>query len=229
MKEEGVSALFTGWHLACVKAAMTNFIFFYNMRVLAPLLKSHPLLQGMAAGVGVQLVTLPVDMLVTRVQTNRGHAGAWLVLRGILVNEGVRSLWTGLGPGLLLVLNPGITQFVLARIVGKSEKRISALRAFCAGATAKAVASVCTYPSTRAKVQMQVQGMVPKDSSKSPNTLQVLRTIVGEGGFSALFDGLLPQLTNAVLKDAILTMVRVKIASFVAHLLKALRRNGKQA
>jgi len=202
----------------CVKAALTNFIYFFLLRLVRPLLGRVPLLQGMGAGVGVQLIILPVDMIVTRLQSTRGslqNGGFAQALRQVVKQHGLFGLWAGLGPGMALTLNPGITQMVLARL-GRGRGPLSAAQSFWFGAAAKAVASMCTYPYTRAKVQMQIQG-------SGTTMMQVLTSIIGDSGLLALFDGLGPQLFNGVLKEAILNMIRVKIAVLVAQILRLLQ------
>jgi len=228
-REEGLPALFAGLRLAVLKAALTNFIYFYNLRALSRLLGKAPMLQGMAAGLAVQLVVLPIDLLVTRLQSkyhSSAPGGFFAVISQIVEREGFFGLWAGLGPGLLLTVNPGLTQLVLARLGGTSSRtglRISAARAFWSGAAAKAIASTATYPSTRAKVQMQVQGMSSVSGEEKLGMVRVLQTIVAESGLLAVFDGLLPQLTNAVLKEAILNLVRVKVALLVRRLFRLLQ------
>merc|ERR1719277_243211 len=115
------------------------------------------MLQGMLAGFVVQCITLPVDLIVTRMQSLRdGNSGFVSHVLHIVREEGILGLWAGLGPGAALVLNPGITQMILVRL-GGSTAAATAMRAFWSGALAKAVASLLTYPYMRAKVQMQVQ------------------------------------------------------------------------
>eukprot|EP00928_Gymnodinium_smaydae_P055009 TRINITY_DN3867_c0_g1_i1.p1 TRINITY_DN3867_c0_g1~~TRINITY_DN3867_c0_g1_i1.p1 ORF type:complete len:337 (-),score=47.78 TRINITY_DN3867_c0_g1_i1:327-1337(-) len=221
-REEGLPRLFVGLRLACLKTAVTNFIYFYLLRALKPLLGRLPLLQGSCAGAGVQMIVLPIDMIVTRLQSAQDKADIAKVLRGIIAQQGVLGLWSGLGPGLLLTLNPGITQGILARFQ-KSLRGQTALQAFWAGAVAKAVASTLTYPYMRAKVLMQVRGMRAAASAPT-SAIQVLSSLLAEGGVQNLFDGLCPQLTNAVLKEALLNLMRVKITIFVARLFGSMRK-----
>mmetsp|Transcript_34651 Transcript_34651/g.96739 ORF Transcript_34651/g.96739 Transcript_34651/m.96739 type:complete len:309 (-) Transcript_34651:181-1107(-) len=226
ISEEGPMKLFAGLQAACIKQAVTNFIFFYNLRALAPRLRRWPLLQGMAAGLGVQLVVLPIDLIVTRLQSIRHRLSqdSLTVALEIIQKEGFFSLWSGLGPGLLLIFNPGITQLVL-KWLGGDSKQASARRAFYSGALAKGVASALTYPYMRAKVQMQVQGTF-LGCKKRANLFLILSDILEESGVAGMYDGFALQFTNAVLKDAILTLVRVKILSVVAAFFNLLRRRG---
>jgi len=206
----------------------TSFTFFL-LRAVRPVLGRAPLLQGVGAGVGVQLFILPLDMAVTRLQSGEYAAQGADCLRvfaEIVKKQGFLGLWTGLQAGIFLTLNPGITNMVLARIQRGDGRGDSAARSFWAGAVAKAVASVCTYPYLLAKVQMQMlrppqalSGGAQKAyaASKTPavGMVQLMAAIVREGGPFALFEGLSLQLLNGVLKEALLNMIRLKISASV--------------
>jgi hypothetical protein len=231
IREEGPGSLFKGLRFKCGQAALTNFVFFYLLRALRPILGRVAFLQGVGAGVGVQLVVLPIDMVVTRLQITRAGAGAGSfaeVLRDIVRREGFFGLWAGLGPGLCLVLNPGITQLVHAWL-RKGTKNLTALRAFWFGAVAKAVACIVTYPYVRAKVRLQTHGMHSKPGSGElpGTTLKVIAGILAESGLLGLYDGLSPQLTNAVFKEALLTMSRVKINLLVEQVFRVLLASSR--
>jgi len=223
VKEEGFLRLFVGLRPKCVYTALTNFVFFYLLRALRPFLGRSPLLQGMCAGVGVQLTVLPIDMVVVRLQSAYGSvAGFNQVLTDIVKEKGFFGLWSGLGPGLSLTLNPGINQGVLSVLL-QGKRASSAAVAFWSAALAKAIASVITYPLMRAKVQMQVQ-RVERRGNTFRDTVQILVDMVSDNGVLAVFDGLGPQLVNAVLKEAILQSVQTKILSIVERMLSLLRR-----
>ena len=109
------------------------------------------------------------------------------------------------------------------------------LRNFFIGMVSKATASTLTYPYTLIKVQLQVNGMrkkrkkrdkdveekdvEEKEMEENPETKCTMKTvfndIVSTSGLSGLWNGLSPQLMNAVLKEALLNMVRLEIANVV--------------
>merc|ERR1711879_604152 len=114
MGEEGVSQLFVGIRPKCVYAAVNNFVFFYLLRAVQPIL-GPGLAQGICAGIGVLLISLPIDMLVVRLQSVRSQSfGSYQVLQTIVKEEGFFGLWSGFGAGLSLTLNPGIMMRILA-------------------------------------------------------------------------------------------------------------------
>ena len=262
IREEGLAKLYAGMAPALSKAAGTNFVFYYFFSLLGnlyfqrgggtspSLLKS--MLHGMAAGACVQMVMLPTDLVVTRLMASGSSAGYFETLWSIVENNGVLSLWDGIGPGLSLTLNPGITTLIrnkltdLAGIVDGG----SASAHFWIGLVSKACASSLTYPYTLVKVQMQIEGMRRSEANGkkqhawaptrsgvegdgdgvdeiTPTPLSMwgmFAALVRESGVGGLYRGLFPQLLNAMLKEALLNMVRLKIAVLVARIFKAGRR-----
>ena len=92
----------------------------------------------------------------------------------------------------------------------------------------KATASTLTYPYTLIKVQMQVEGMRHRNKTgdegvetikqtKKRTMKSIFEDIVKSSGYFGLWSGLSPQLTNAVLKEALLNMVRLEILKFVNY------------
>ena len=294
VRDEGVGKLLSGLVPALSKAASTNFIFYYFFTALGGLYFQrgggggggggggppsllNSLLHGMSAGVCVQLVMLPSDLVVTRLMVAGSSAGYFETLCEIAREDGVLSLWDGLGPGLSLTLNPGITTLLrnkLASSVGGGGGAAAAVGAAAAAAAAeggagagsspgpsagahfligmlsKACASTLTYPYSLVKVQMQVEGMRRSAERAGGGTAAaveragegklvagkrlreqkkqrmwgVFAAVVAESGLGGLYRGLLPQLINAMLKEALLNMVRMKIAVVVAALFRTVGR-----
>ena len=81
----------------------------------------------------------------------------------IIEEEGVSGLWRGLGPSLILCVNPAITYGLHSRIkttlnhkAGRdSDARLSSWETFLVGALAKTLATVVSYPYILAKVRLQ--------------------------------------------------------------------------
>ena len=175
-REEGLARLYVGLRPALVGQGLRNFIFFFAWSALEPifarLIKRAgkaasvfiKVLQGVLAGIGVQLVCLPIGMVTARMVNNRGghEAGSegkvsvLSTIARVYSEGGVLRFWEGLGAGLSLTLNPGITMSVntqvseaLVALGGESENGagaagLSAGQDFAVGALSKSIASAIT-------------------------------------------------------------------------------------
>lgn len=170
----------------------------------------------MSAGACVQMVMLPTDLVVTRLMATGSSNGYFATLFRIIQTDGVLSLWSGIRPGLALTVNPGLTTTVRNQL-NASFTPVTARRNFLIGMASKAVASTLTYPYTLIKVQMQMYGMGTNNEQgkKSLTMSEVYNQVIKDNGVLGLWKGLAPQLTNAVLKEALLNMVRLEIVQFV--------------
>ena len=78
--------------------------------------------------------------------------------------EGIRSLWNGTLPSLLLVSNPAI-QFMTYEFIKRKmhvycgQEQLSGITYFCIGAVAKAVATVLTYPLQLVQTKLRVSNL----------------------------------------------------------------------
>jgi hypothetical protein len=231
IKKEGFTKLYAGLLPALGKQAGTNFIFYYFFDILKRFLVKKKnktsvllsMLHGMASGACVQLIMLPTDLVVTRLMAAGSGNGYFYTLYHIIKTEGVLSLWSGLKPGMVLTVNPGLTTAVRNLLFTTNG---GPFRNFVIGMISKAVASTMTYPYTLIKVQIQVNGIKKKQCFEEildrdviekgrEDMIEVFNRIVQHDGYLGLWRGLGPQLTNAVLKEALLNMVRLEIVNLV--------------
>eukprot|EP00041_Stephanoeca_diplocostata_P011215 m.182391 g.182391 ORF g.182391 m.182391 type:complete len:240 (+) comp18461_c0_seq1:1468-2187(+) len=118
---EGIAGLYVGLGTTIAKQTINNFVFYFFHSALRRLYFTEKgglystilsVLHGMNAGVFTQVIILPMDMIVMRVQTApRGdpQRSFFNVVSRIYEEGGLRHFWAGLAPGLTLTLNPGIT------------------------------------------------------------------------------------------------------------------------
>lgn len=113
-------------------------------------------LHGVNAGLVVQLVMLPMEMIVTRMQAEKlGKSLSFTEsTMGIWAEGGLLRFWAGLPPALTLTLNPGVTTTVQAVLTAGRKLSVSAN--FWVGFFSKLVASATTYPVVVVKVRMLV-------------------------------------------------------------------------
>jgi hypothetical protein len=206
VREEGAAKLYVGLGAALMKTASTNFIFYYFFTLLGRTLfkraararksVSISLAHGISAGICVQLCVLPIDMVVTRLQTTKQRAESATGLRAFvdcvrsILNEGgIFNLWAGLAPGLALTVNPGVT--TVMRDLLTAGRTLGRWGNFWTGMVSKATASTITYPYTVAKVQMMTQRGARK-TVPSAEALLAASTrpgTGGDGGATAAGDG----------------------------------------
>ena len=88
------------------------------------------------------------------------------VAREIIAEEGVAGLWLGLGPSLVLTVNPAITYGVYERVKGimlraaggSGEGSMTPWMTFLLGATSKTLATVVCTPSISSVLTVNAEG-----------------------------------------------------------------------
>eukprot|EP00747_Dinoflagellata_sp_TGD_P195888 gnl/TRDRNA2_/TRDRNA2_65225_c0_seq1.p1 gnl/TRDRNA2_/TRDRNA2_65225_c0~~gnl/TRDRNA2_/TRDRNA2_65225_c0_seq1.p1 ORF type:complete len:364 (+),score=47.22 gnl/TRDRNA2_/TRDRNA2_65225_c0_seq1:79-1092(+) len=171
---DGIPGLFCGVSAKCAETGSKNFVYFYLYDGLITAAKARTeismavnLILGYIAGVGTTSISMPLEVVSTRMQTD-AHKGMGLVAvtKAILEKEGISGLFVGFWFNILLCINPAIQNvgfdnlkaYVLRRKAGgNSSKRVSlsASEAFVLGAVSKAIATVATFPLVRVKSMLQ--------------------------------------------------------------------------
>ncbi|CAM9503240.1 unnamed protein product, partial [Heterosigma akashiwo] len=178
------------------------------------------------AGIITVLVTAPLWVASTRIkmgqhaskrkENNRSAkpqtAGLASKIIEILRKEGLKALWDGTIPSLVLVSNP-IIQFVVyemvkARVlarrlaVGSGQMGLTGTEAFLLGAAAKACATVATYPLQLAQNKLRVKETDNNGKPRHAGTAACLGAVAREGGVRACYRGLDAKLLQTVLAGA---------------------------
>jgi len=221
-KHEGALGLFKGVKSFLPKAFVTNFIFYFVHAALKPVFKvknfASNMLHGILAGVVVQIIMTPFELVNTRVVIDKtGKTRFRTTFMKLLKNHGFGWFYAGIGPQLLLTLNPGITNVARQKLESVSSQIVnSPVKDFWIGAGSKAIASTITYPLVVCKVHMQTQHLDESDADE--NVFMVGKRIVKNSGISGLYNGLETQLGTAILKEAILNMFRKEIYRIILRL-----------
>ncbi|XP_050098533.1 peroxisomal membrane protein PMP34 [Anopheles aquasalis] len=147
-------------------------------------------------------------------------------LQYIARTEGIRGLWAGAVPSLLLVINPAIQFMVYEALKRKltegrpSSSSPSAITFFSIGAIAKMIATVLTYPLQLVQTKLR-HGNADKSLNLPADidTVQLLLIILKRQGVAGLYRGLEAKLLQTVLTAALMFMAYEKIARFVTSLL----------
>ncbi|RBR12388.1 uncharacterized protein FIESC28_08648 [Fusarium coffeatum] len=229
---EGISGLYAGINSALFGISITNFVYYYWYewtraffekaaakagRAGSKLTTVESMIAGALAGSATVIITNPIWVVNTRVTTRQQEKkkdveagessqpakapstiGTLLLL---LKNEGPQALFAGVIPALVLVINPILQYTLFEQLKNTVEKRrkVTPTVAFFLGALGKLFATAITYPYITVKSQMHVQS-----GGKKEGSLATLSRIVRENGYSGLYRGIGPKITQSVLTAALL-------------------------
>ncbi|RSH93758.1 hypothetical protein EHS25_006406 [Saitozyma podzolica] len=147
------------------------------------------------------------------------------VARDIISESGVTGLWRGIGPALILVINPVIQYTTFERLVGVllawriarrgvtqtggaggvGRSSLSDWDLFVLGAVSKLVATGGTYPYIVVKSRLQAA------THKYESSLRAVLHILKSEGVSGLYAGLRPKLLQSVLTAAFMFVAQRRI------------------
>jgi solute carrier family 25 (peroxisomal adenine nucleotide transporter), member 17 len=162
------------------------------------------MIAGAIAGSATVILTNPIWVVNTRV-TTRQNAVEEDVEKGLadprkakrpttigtllsmLRNEGVKSLFAGIVPALILVVNPILQYTFFEQMKNAAERRktrVTPTVAFFLGALGKLFATTITYPYITVKSQMHVAS-----DGKKETVAQAISRVIKEEGYEGLYKG----------------------------------------
>jgi len=231
IKREGVAGLYAGLDSALFGISVTNFVYYYWYewtrsffekaalkagRASSKLTTVESMLAGALAGSATVLMTNPIWVVNTRMTTRKSEAsedglpGAPApkapstlgTLIALIREEGPARLFAGVMPALVLVINPILQYTVFEQLKQMLEKRrrVTPKDAFYLGALGKLLATSITYPYITVKSRMHVAG---RDGPRE-NMLTTFRRIIKEEGYTGLYGGIGPKVTQSVITAAFL-------------------------
>ncbi|KAG0151506.1 hypothetical protein CROQUDRAFT_650914 [Cronartium quercuum f. sp. fusiforme G11] len=247
IQREGFVSLYDGLGSSLIGIAITNgiyYLFFEETRAILlrtrnrlPLTTLQSMLAGAVAGSMTAVLTNPIWVVNTRqtvrvvptgTSTNEPKSerlGFGQTILHILKSDGPRAFFRGLGPALILVINP-ILQYTLfeqltrilvlrRRLMSKTPVKnaekarpLRDLDFFLLGAISKLFATGVTYPYLTVKSRMQ-SGQAEGRGYR--NTWDGLSQIVKKDGVKGLYRGIAPKLTQSVLTAAFLFLAKERI------------------
>jgi len=160
----------------------------------------------------------------TNDQPKKVRLSATKAAEEILKQDGIKGFWRGIGPALILVINPVIQYTTFERLValllayrlkrtgstattkqalGRSS--LSDWDMFMLGAASKLVATGGTYPIIVVKSRLQAA------THKYTSSLRAILDILQKEGLSGLYAGLLPKLLQSVLTAAFMFVAQRRI------------------
>ncbi|KAL8872866.1 MAG: hypothetical protein Q9174_001575 [Haloplaca sp. 1 TL-2023] len=177
---------------------------------------------GAIAGSATVLITNPIWVVNTRMtaqQSNdsddslpppnekpsskRSKPSTLSTLLKLLRTEGPLALFAGVLPALVLVINPILQYTIFEQLRNMLEKRrkATARDVFLLGAIGKLLATSITYPYITIKSRMHVAN----DQEKGDRGMwAVTRNALRDEGWSGLYKGIGPKVTQSVLTAAFL-------------------------
>ncbi|XP_076009773.1 mitochondrial glutathione transporter SLC25A40 [Genypterus blacodes] len=222
VRREGVMSLWSGLPPTLVMAVPATVIYFTCYDQLCTALRARmgdhaqeaPLLAGATARVGAATVISPLELIRTKMQSQKlTYRELTDCIRSAVDMGGWRSLWRGLGPTLLRDV-PFSAMYWYNYENGKSwlcnwynTREPTLAITFTAGAVSGSIAAITTLPfdvvKTRRQVELgELQAM--NLSHQASSTFSVMRRIVAQDGFQGLFAGFLPRLIKVAPACAIM-------------------------
>ncbi|CAL5872258.1 uncharacterized protein PFLUO_LOCUS6519 [Penicillium psychrofluorescens] len=231
VQREGIAGLYAGLESALFGISVTNFVYYYWYewtrstfekaaikagRASKKLSTSESMIAGAIAGSATVLITNPIWVINTRMtarnksEDEQGLPGTpkkpspstFSTLMDLLQKEGPKSLFAGVLPALILVINPILqyTIFEQLKNIVERRRRMTPKDAFYLGALGKILATSITYPYITIKSQMHVASKDgPKESLNGS-----LKRIIREEGYTGLYKGIGPKVTQSAITAAFL-------------------------
>ncbi|KAK2749216.1 hypothetical protein FQN57_006831 [Myotisia sp. PD_48] len=231
IKREGIRGLYAGLESALFGISVTNFVYYYWYewtraaferaavkagRASKKLTTAESMIAGALAGSATVLLTNPIWVVNTRMTARKSEDATdgdeesqvkkpkttFGTLMELLRVEGAGALFSGVLPALVLVINPILQYTIFEQLKNVVERRrkMTVKDAFYLGALGKLLATSITYPYITVKSRMHVASREgPKQSLNGS-----LKKIVKEEGWSGLYKGIGPKVSQSVLTAAFL-------------------------
>lgn len=178
------------------------------------------MIAGAIAGSATVLITNPIWVINTRMTARQSQSLSGLpkptsasdeprqkssslaTLMNLCRIEGPIALLAGVLPALVLVINPILQYTIFEQLKDMLEKRrkITPRDAFFLGAIGKLLATSITYPYITVKSRMHVA----REQGPRDGMVQSLTRIVRDEGWSGLYKGIVPKVTQSVVTAAFL-------------------------
>jgi len=243
IKREGVLGLYSGLDSSLLGIAVTNGVYYYFYeRSRGVILGSRQgskglstvesIITGLVAGSATTIISNPIWVVQTsqavrtmseptsdpsKQRVTIEKQSFFETIKGILASDGASAFWRGIGPALVLVINPVLQYTVFEQLKNfLVNKRTAKMRAagiatavavlsdrdyFLLGALSKLVATSVTYPYIVVKSRLQAGR---PNALKYTSSVDGILTILKEEGVEGLYKGIGSKLVQSVLTAAIL-------------------------
>lgn len=251
IKQKGFKGLYSGLESALYGITLSNFIYYYfyelstnaflrakvaagGSRRKRGLTTVESMITGAVAGAITVIGTNPFWVANTRLMTRAKELGtksrsAFQTMIDIAQTDGVGTLFAGVFPALVLVINPIIQYTILEQIrnaivTANGIGAFTSSKAFLIGAFGKLVATTLTYPYITLKSRMHVKKKeVSAEQAKELSMIQEIRKIIKEEGLEGLYRGLAVKLFQSIMTAAFLFYFKEELMTGSIRLVQILQ------
>lgn len=173
------------------------------------------LLLGYVAGLLNTVFLSPLETLATRVMVSQAPISMIEAAREVFNHHGVRGFYFGQPTATMFIsANPAVQNTIFDQIrlaLLGSRKALGFIEAFLVGVLAKSIATVTTYPASRATSIVQNTSRDGNSNGKSPSVPGEIVAVYRAGGIVALYSGLQATLLKGVLQAGVMLMVKERV------------------
>lgn len=257
IRQKGPLGLYSGLESALYGITLTNFIYYYFYELTSNIfLKANQstlrkgkglstfqsIITGAIAGAITCVGSNPFWVANTRMMTAKKSDeqftnSTFKTIFHIIETDGVGTLFAGVFPALVLVINPIIQYTIFEQIkniiiASNGKKSFTAVKAFFIGALGKLVATSLTYPYITLKSRMHVKKkkIVSNKDNSIQNTddvklsmYQEIKKIVREEGLEGLYRGLSVKLFQSISTAAFLFYFKEELLTGSVKLVEIFR------
>ncbi|TFJ85341.1 hypothetical protein NSK_003389 [Nannochloropsis salina CCMP1776] len=246
-RRAGLGGFFGGVQYSSLQSSLEKSIYFYAYSTMKGVVKvlnggrfgvRENLLVGYLSEVVHLPVTVPIEVVVTRIITSQGRLKSWTeAAKEVLKEGGPSGLYKGIPAYGVLCLKPAIqyTLFeqlrrgilsLLSRRRGVPVRALSAWQAFLLGALSRALATLIIFPWIRVRKMLMAQGKGVREGEeggreggKEATVLFTLQKTLRDEGVPGLYRGMAPELTRGVLSAALMLMIKERLYDFNKRML----------
>lgn len=235
-ENEGIKGFYSGLESAIFGVSLNNLVYYYFYEAITKtLLKSknksslsrgltplESIATGAIAGSITCISTNPIWVANTRMTVKgKNNSNTLKTLIEIVKNDGIKTLFSGVLPALILVLNPIIQYTIFEQLKNIINKRkpnsMTSLHAFFIGALGKLIATGSTYPYITLKARMHLKD----ESNSNPKTiLGWIKQIYSKEGISGFYNGISVKLSQSVMTAAFLFFFKEELTTISIKLLR---------
>ncbi|CCH43051.1 Calcium-binding mitochondrial carrier protein [Wickerhamomyces ciferrii] len=245
-KNEGFKGFYSGLESAIFGISLNNLVYYYFYESITKTLLTskasrsnggsrglssfESIITGAIAGSITCISCNPIWVANTRMTVKNGDSGknsnTLQTIIQIIQNDGIGTLFAGVLPALILVLNPIIQYTIFEQLKNFINKRrggkgITSLHAFFIGALGKLLATGSTYPYITLKSRMHLKN--DGEGNKEKTIIGLIKQIYSKEGLQGFYNGLNVKLSQSVLTAAFLFFFKEELTQVSIKLLRLIK------